>query len=367
MTWAKWHKQSEKLASEASLAMRAGKAERAIALYAQSAEAEERAFREADPSKVRTLGITAISAVSLWFKASEYDHAEQLVFSMLGNGKLPQFAVADLRLLLQTLWMESSKRKAGVSFLPGQVVVSIKGGEVIMGGAPLDLIVDKVQTVQALFFRTIEFVKGMPHRVRGGPNRDIQMACRPWLFQTAPGSYQFSVAIQEPVQKDFFEDSIKPDQIAWHFLEILKATVEVESQALETVVPDPHYRSTFLRLSRNLAPTGRTFTQMEIKAAGESSGVVLVPDNRSSINKTIRGQAKPPEAEQETSITGTLRAVHLDKDWLDVTVEGKSIHIEGLQDTIDDVIGPMVNRQVIVRAAQTAKNKLRFLDIELDE
>ena len=43
------------------------------------------------------------------------------------------------------------------------------------------------------------------------------------------------------------------------------------------------------------------------------------------------------------------------------------MHIEGLKDTIDDVIGPMVNRQVIVRAVKSAKAKLRFVDIELDE
>jgi len=54
-----------------------------------------------------------------------------------------------------------------VNFLPGQVFVSVKGGEVITGGAPLDLIVEKVQTIQAMFYRTIEFIKDMPLRVRG--------------------------------------------------------------------------------------------------------------------------------------------------------------------------------------------------------
>lgn len=369
MTWSDWHQRSEALASQAFLAMRAGQVDQAIALYAKAAETEERALRELDPSKARTLGITAISAASLWLKAREYQRAEQLAFTMLGNDKLPPFAAIDLRVLVQAIWTESAKRQAGVSFLPGQVIVSVKGGKVITGGAPLDLIVDKVQTIQALFYRTIEFVKGMPHRARGGPIHEIQDACRPWLFQAPAGSYQFSVAIQEPGQKDFFQDSIKPDQVAWHFLEILKATVEDERQALEAIVPDQQYRSTFLKLSRNLAPTGRTFAQMEIKAAGEPSGVLLVPESRSTINKALREQVQSLEAvgDQETSITGTLRAVHLDKDWLDVVVEGESIHVVGLKDTIDDVIGPMVNRQVIVRAAKSGKKKLRFIDIELDD
>jgi hypothetical protein len=287
---------------------------------------------------------------------------------MLASANLAEFAAVDLRNLAQAIWTEGSKKQANVSFLPGQVVVSVKGGQVITGGAPLDLIVEKVQTIQALFYRTIEFVRGMPHRMHGGPIREIQEACRPWLFQAPPGSYQFSVAIQEPAQKDFFKETIKPDQVALHFLEILRSTVDDDRRSLETIVPDKQYRSTFLKLSRNLAPTGRTFAQLEVKSMGELSGVLLVPENRSTINKTLREVFRSPDAEgvQETSITGTLRAVHLDKDWLDVVVEGKTVHIGGLKDAVDDVIGPMVNRPVVVRVVKT-QEKLQFVDIEMEE
>jgi hypothetical protein len=41
------------------------------------------------------------------------------------------------------------------------------------------------------------------------------------------------------------------------------------------------------------------------------------------------------------------------------------MHIEGLQDTVDDVIGPMVNRSVVVRVIRVSDRKLRFVDIEL--
>ena len=370
MTWSESHQRSEALASDAFLALRSGQAQVAETLYAKAAQAEEDALHQVEQSKRRTLGITAVSAVSLWFKAREFRRAEQLAFSILGLDEFPEFASNDLRLLVQAIWTESSKERAGVSFLPGQVMVSVKGGEIVTGGAPLDLIVDKVQTIQALFYRTIEFIKNLPHRQHGRPIREIQEACRPWLFQAPPGSYQFSVVIQEPAQKDFFKEDVKPEQVARHFLEILKATANEEPQVLEEIVPDAKYRSTFLKLARNLAPTGRTFDRMEIKAAGDSNGIFLLPENRSSINKTLRKQSKTAEGEDryQESITGILRAVHLDKDWLDVTVDGKSVHIEGLKDTIDDLIGPMVNRQVIVRAVRSGKKKrLRFIDIEPDE
>jgi len=47
--------------------------------------------------------------------------------------------------------------------------------------------------------------------------------------------------------------------------------------------------------------------------------------------------------------------------------EGATIHVESLQETVDDVIGPMVNRQVTVRFIRTPSRKLKFVDIELDE
>jgi type III restriction enzyme len=40
-------------------------------------------------------------------------------------------------------------------------------------------------------------------------------------------------------------------------------------------------------------------------------------------------------------------------------------HVEGLQDTVDDLIGPMVNRLVRVQVIRTQQQKLKFVDIEL--
>jgi len=210
MTWAELHTESELLAIEAQLALRSRRVEQAIDLYRKAAEIEQSALEQIDISKARTRGITAVSAVALWFKAGVYDRAEQLAHLMLADPKIPDFARVDLRDLVQAIWTESSKQKAGVSFVPGQVMVSVKGGEVVTGGAPLDLIVDKVQTIQSMFYRTIEFLNGVSHRRVGRPSKELQEACRPWLFQSAPGSYQFSVAIQKPTQQDFFKEDLEP-------------------------------------------------------------------------------------------------------------------------------------------------------------
>jgi hypothetical protein len=369
MSWADLHRASEVAAMEAEQNFRSGQASVSATLYATAADLEQQALSTLDASKTRTRGITAVSAVSLWFKAAHYERAEQLAYAMLADPSIAAFARADLRNLVQAIWTETTKKAAHVSFLPGQVFVSVKGGDVITGGAPLDLIVEKVQTIQAMFYRTIEFIRDMPVRLRGGPPRDIQDACRPWIFQAAPGSYQFSVAIQETKQLDLFQEDPRPDLVAHQFLEILRATSSEDTQQLETIVPKADYRNVFLRLSRNLAPTGKTFGSIELRAGAGDGPVALTPDARTAINRSIK-KSRPvlskDATEIEDEIVGTLRAVDLEKDFLDVVVDGQGVHIVDLAEAMDDVIGPMINKPVKVQIIRAAKG-LRFRDIELEE
>jgi len=370
MSWADFHKASEAAAIEAEQAFRDGNISQATLLYAKAAEHEQQALAAVDATKARTRGITAVSAVSLWYKAIAYDRAEQLAYSMLADPSIPGFARTDLRNLVQAIWTEGSKLAANVSFLPGQVFVSVKGGDVITGGAPLDLVVEKVQTIQAMFYRTIEFIRDMPLRPRGAPIRDIQESCRPWLFQAAPGSYQFSVAIQEPKQLDFFREDVRPDLVARQFLEILKATSSEDQQQLETLVPKDDYRNVFLKLSRNLAPTGKRFDSIEFRTATGDALISLTPEARTVINQTLK-KNRPVDAQgsqaSEEELTGLLRAVDLDKDFLDLTIDGHHSHVVGLGDAMDDVIGPMINKRVKVTAVRDTRGTIRFRDIELDE
>jgi hypothetical protein len=370
MTWSQWHNQSERLASEAEVAMRKNETSVAHGLYLQAAEAENQALIALDPLKTRTLGITAVSAASLWFKGKAFQKAEQLCYLMLSRADLPEFATDQLRNLVQAIWTEHSKQSAGVSFLPGQVYVSVKGGEVVTGGAPLDLIVDKVQAIQSIFYRTIEESNGMPLRIHGGPVRELQDACRPWIFQAPPGSYQFSVAIQEPKQPDMFRAAVDPSLIAERFLAVLRAAVSSDPTQLSLLVPDQGYRSTFLKLARNLAPTGKSFERLEIRSAVDNNSLALQPENRKLINATLKSMQKPTTTEVgeiEIVLHGILRAVNLDKDWIDVSVDGVPHHISGVAEALDDVIGPMVNRRVTVRARRGAAHGYRFEDIELDD
>ena len=103
MSWMEHHKLSERLASEAQVASLQGRATEARELYAQAADAEDRAFADLDRSKVRTAGISAVSAASLYYKAADLVRAEEVAATWLGVGWLPDFAEAQLRSLLQSI------------------------------------------------------------------------------------------------------------------------------------------------------------------------------------------------------------------------------------------------------------------------
>lgn len=106
MTWLEHHQQSEKFASSADVARFKGEGELATHLYAKAAEAEVRAFDALEPSKLRTLGITAVSAVALYYKATHFVTAEETADRFLRLDNLPDFARRQLRDLLHAVWAE---------------------------------------------------------------------------------------------------------------------------------------------------------------------------------------------------------------------------------------------------------------------
>ena len=307
-----------------------------------------------------------MSAVSLYYKAARFPLAEEVALRWLGFDAVPAFAKEQLRGLLQSIWSEQARDSADTRFASGQVLVSVKGPEIVPGGAPLDLIVDKVKTVQSIFHRTAEFLAGLEHRKRGAPSRDIQDSCRPWLFQTAPGSYQFAVAIQEEYQPSFLEPELpSPRDVADCFLRILRVGIEDPEESFTKVVPKADYRSTFLKLTRNLAPDGKICDRLDVRASDASSAVTLDAEVRKDIGRMIRKikQEDDKSATEPERLHGMLRAVHLDKDWLELAVGNDQLRVESVGEEVDDVIGPLVNRPVIVHA-YVSRGKYKFLDIE---
>ncbi|MEO6970902.1 MAG: hypothetical protein ABI217_08405 [Chthoniobacterales bacterium] len=223
-------------------------------------------------------------------------------------------------------------------------------------------------------------LEGRQFRTRNGPPIDIQQRYRPWLFQAAPGSYQFAVRLESTAQMEFplLGGHVHPEVefVTLKFLEIVRAASNDPEKELPRLVPDGQYRGVFIKLTRNLAPTGKAYSRIEISSPLDPSVVPisLASESRKALTETLQ-RARPPEIPGEPprheTLTGILRAVHLDEDWLEVTVtdrtEGKHIKVTRAGEAIDDLVGPMINRPVAVETRVRADGKHEFLDIQAVE
>src|SRR5206468_3647613 len=149
----------------------------------------------------------------------------------------------------------------------------------------------KVEGIQAVLFRTVEMLLERPLRRHGGPPADILSMFRPWLFQAPAGSYQFAVRVQEPPQQELWE-SARPrvERVTRTFFNVLRASAGDPETELPAVVPDPQYREAFLSLSRNLAPTGKTFEWLEVRDAAAPADLIASfgSETRQQINTALR-------------------------------------------------------------------------------
>lgn len=383
MSWLEHHTRSEKYASDADVLCREQEAERAVGLYSRAAYAELKALEELDSRKTRTLGIIVISATSLLYKAHDFLQARRIAHKWLATELLPSFAEDELEELLQVIRYEESRVNSGVQFVQGEVLVSVSGGEILYGAAPLELILDKVKSIKSIFYRTTEYLLEQPLRTSGGPTQLIKDYCDPWLLQAPPGSYQFAVRVRKPQDYEQLKLAGMPgielhvEEITKKFLEIIRTAAQDPEGEFSEVVHKKRYRESFLKLTRQLAPpvSGKSFEQMEIKSSSdiEAQPVFLSGETRETIKKalTVSDQENVESREEKIiQLRGVLRGLQLDIDWIEVSTGQENIRIYDAQDEIDDVIGPMVNRRVVVDVIERPDNtRKRYLlrDIQLED
>ncbi|GAB4473074.1 MAG: hypothetical protein OHK0037_33330 [Elainellaceae cyanobacterium] len=171
---------------------------------------------------------------------------------------------------------------------------------------------------------------------------------------------------------------LRVGQITKKFLDVIRAATQDPEGELIEVVPQEDYRKAFLKSAQDLAPpiTGKTFNQIEIKSSSdeEPRPVILLPETRSVIKEVLkRSEPEPPELPDYklTSLKGTLRNLHLDDDWIEISINGKSQKIYGAGEEIDDRVGPMVNRRVVAevleRSDKSLEKRYSLRDLQLEE
>jgi hypothetical protein len=348
------HRQSEELAAKAEAALTEGRKLEALELYAKAAISEQASFEETSPEKQRTKSILAVSLVSLLYKARQYDEAELKIFELLASRKLLSWAELQLRELLEAVTDERLLQRSLNRYYTGEsVTVSLRGGQVGSGTGPLDLILEKTTGFRNLLYRLAEFVSASPLRTRGNPPKELLNLIQMRAAQPSAGSYRLELKLTEPAQFDLFvaEPRLLPAEVSDTLFNFLHAVNVGTKEAIESVIPDPGYRKALLELTRSLAPTGRRLTEIGIyRGKGvEVESVYLTTALPDKVRRVL--PRKPTDLNSDDDeLRGVLRAVHLDENWLEITLpESRHERCDTEPDMLDDVVGPMVNHEVIVR------------------
>lgn len=369
------HRQAEILAAEAAAAQREGRRNEALELYAKAASFEKAAFEQTLPEKQRTRSVLAVSLVSLFYKACLYREAELEIFSLLASQQMLPWAELQLRELLEVVTDESLiEKKLNRRYTGDSVTVSLRGGEIGAGTGPLDLILEKTSGFRNLLYRFAEYVGKYPLRLRGAPPKDLLDLLQVRAVQPGVGSYRIEIKLTEPAQLQLFEKpTISPLEVSSTLFSFLHTLNVGTREAVEELVPDPRYRKALLELVRNVAPTGRRLTEIGVyrQKGDETESVYLTAALPEKVRRVLPPKPKEPGAEYK-ELRGVLRALHLDENWLEITLpDDQHEKCDTLPDMLDDVVGPMVNRQVLVRGMQRTKQggvrRLLVEEIELAE
>lgn len=375
------HTEAQDLAVQASLLLRGNEAEKAKRLYAKAAELEARAFSQVAKNLVRTRGILAVSIVSLLYKAASYDEAELKIFSLMVDDSIPVDAKSELRLLLESVADERSVLSLGKEYVGEELTLSLRRGSIGYGTAPLSTVLFCANAFQSLVTRIAEFIEKKPLRRSGQPAKEILGMVESRVGQPTAGSYKIQIGLVQPSkQLNLYTTTTNtPALVAKTTMEVMRMIAASDVDQLSRAVPDDGYRATVAKLARNMFPPGRAVGEIEIFSVRRDkqscvlqSRARLTPEVRYlSLGSTpILGSALATEQNpQVREIRGILRAVHLDKGWIEVAeAAGQHTRIDTKSNEVDDVIGPMVNRTVTAKVHNKPGKPIPVLvDVTLED
>jgi hypothetical protein len=367
-----YHSLASQLASEAEDLLRADALEEAQHFYAEAGQYEEYAFRASGPSLIRTRSILAVSATALYFKAREFLQAERLALEFLTNAELNEFAHNEVKATLQAIWEAKELAESRRQLSEEELQIAIRGSEIGAGRAPLGLVLDKVIGVRSVLYRITEYLLDKPLRTRGGPSEEVREICQPWVSEPMAGSFRFTLRLATPLQPELIPSGrVQPSQINERFLDIIRAVSPTtalgsELNQLEEAIADEAYRPAILKLVRNLVPDGHRITEMEFVTSGgkHPSEALLHVGARSRIESSLYAGGFE---EGSSEVRGVLRAVDLERNWLEILPsDSDGVKCKIGHEILDDVVGPMLNRPVIARVKKMRSGRMDLLDIELD-
>ena len=369
MTWQAHHDRSAELAGRAEIALHRGDRNAAMALYREAGVAEAEALEEIDPSDSFLVGITAVSAVALHLKGGEERAAEKLAHRYLAEDDLIESSRQQLDDLIERIRASKQWREAHLTWA-ATLRFALRGGEIIHGAGPADIVNRTSEAARALVTRSIEHALHVPYRSSGAPSPTTIESFRPWIVQAPAGSFQFDIAIQPSIQGELIPvHDVSAEAVVESSAEILAAASQSPDARLPEIVPDADYRRSFLNIAKDLIPDGQRFRRLEVRTPSEETPIVLRSVSREIVADAIKrlgaGTDQDSESREDVEIIGILRNVNLDSEWIEVRVDATKHRIAHFNEELAAQAGRFLNRKITLSALRDQAGKLHFRDINV--
>lgn len=342
------HRSSEALTFTAERAERRGDLDAARAAFAEAAKLEELAAYNVPESEPRLRSLFAISAVSLWLKAAEWDEAARLGCSFLAA---PRALTPDGRRELESL-VDSAWRSRELSAVFGRerdafagLEARLLGGSVRAGVAKAGIVAERREVLVPMLYRVAEWRAKRKFRRAGASSfaaslEVVEAPARAASF----GVRLFVGRVGQQVTKT---EPTHPRDVIAAFLELADAAAEGR---LASVAADAEYTKAFARAFRDLAGDGVLVGSVELAQVDGRTGrepISLGPQQRAALTTSLT----QVDSARPLLLDGVLKSVNLRGREPTIGIErekGSAIRLRIAKGEHDDTIGPKLNRPVRV-------------------
>lgn len=356
------HRKAMEFADQATAERRRGSRDRALELTRWAFELERDAAREVE-NKLEfepTRSVLHRSAASLALECQEVREAERLIGRAL-SGSPPDEIAEELRDLLEDVYFHRHLSLRGVVLQPDEFQLSLEGAAVGFGIAPTNCFLPRVRDVETLFFRTAERRRGREFREAG--RRPKELTEKLELYVSVPRAASFAVSFRIGSAQLELPGMSFPREVIADLFDCFELLNAGDLQELKQRIPEEPYLRNFIGLAEKIAPDGERIRRVGFTATtdqGERSVALsrtrerirrapLVPKRTEPEAMTEEVQGTLLEANAKSQRQGSIQVV--DED-------GKAHRLSVPRGMMSDIVKPMFEERVIVRAQRKGKTLL---------
>ena len=360
------HGQAMGLMELAILARLRGNTDEVSSLYARALELETAAIEGLDPTVEPTFSVLHRSAATMALHCNQTRLAEQLATRALSYE--PPFEIAEeLRDVIEQANYQRHLELKGIHLGEDELQMSLSGKSVLPGLIAWTDLSSRINDTLALFLRLMERQRKRLFREGGPPPREIREGYQLLVSTARPASY--AVTLRFTALNNQLRLPGDMAETVDEFMDLMELInrPEVSEKDIEQRIPDPPYMRNFLALAKKIAPDGKQIQQVGFTLRRDNhERSVSVTKPASQFPLPPVGGADLPQREPEAvEIRGLLLyadATRGDQNRIKIMQgSGKGQLVRVPEGLMDDIVRPMWNSQVVVKALRRGRT------IELQE